>query len=131
MGTTHEESEVSLKTEIEYSAEGLRDPFEPYIKKEEKTPEAIRAQAQEAVSIAPPSLTIQGIIWGGSFNQAIINNKVVKEGDTIEGTQIIKIEKNGITVLYGGREFILSSPAQINLQSLPKEPEGGQYEAQF
>lgn len=111
---------------VEYKAEGLRDPFQAYLgeKKEVEKTGMVRSEAE----VSPPSLTIQGIIWGAKFPQAIINNKVVKAGDTIEGARILDINKDGIKVFYENRQYDLSSPANINLQNLEKKPEGGQDE---
>lgn len=122
---------VKANTKIEYTAEGLRDPFEGCLKEEEKVSLVQEEEKPGGPEQRLPSLTVQGIIWGGSLTQAIINNKVVKTGDTIEGAKIIKIDKDGILALYGGSQFNLSSPAQINIKNLMKEPEGGQDEEQF
>jgi type II secretory pathway component PulC len=111
---------------IEYKEEeGLRDPFQP--------PEELEAKKEqippEPVQVEPlPSLAIQGIVWGSSLPQAIINNKVVKVGDTIEGVRITDINKNGVTVSWGNQEYNLSSPAVVNLESSKKKPQGGNYE---
>ena len=91
----------------QYKAELLRDPFlNPFAKKES----VLREKTGELK--APPVLTVQGVIWGGLFPQAIINNRVVKEGDNIDGVLISKISQEGITASYGGVPFDLSSPAQ-------------------
>lgn len=112
---------------IEYKAEGLKDPFQ-----EEKI--EIKEEAEVQIETKPlPDLQIQGIVWGGAFPQAIINNKVVKIGDTIEEARIMEIKKEGITVYFGNRKHILPSPAIIKLQSSQKKPgdfnlKGGKYE---
>ena len=105
---------------IEYKEEeGLRDPFQPpeelEVKKEQIPPEPVQVEPL-------PSLTIQGIVWGSSLPQAIINNKVVKVGDTMEGVRITDINKNGVTVFWGNQEYNLSSPAVVNLESSKKKP---------
>ena len=122
------ESELIVSPHIEYKAEGLRDPLESYLKKEEVLP--AQPQQEIAPSPPPPALTVQGIIWGGRFPQAIINNKIVKAGDTIEGVRIIDINKDGVTVFFGNRKYNLLSPAaaNFNLQILKKEPKGGKHE---
>lgn len=114
--------ESKLIPQIEYKAGDLRDPFQSLIKKE---PEVVEKPAvQEGViAVALPSLNIQGIVWGSRLPQAIINDKVVKVSDTIEGAQIININKEGITVSFGGREYNLSSPAK-DYSGSPKEPGG-------
>jgi hypothetical protein len=100
--------ESITRPNIEYKAEGLRDPFQsPLV--EAKTP-AITETSGAAESV-PPSLTVQGLVWGGNFPQAIVNNKVVRTGDTIDGTRIISIDKDGVTVLFGERQYKLPAPA--------------------
>ncbi len=97
---------------IEYKSEDLRDPFQ-----EEKI--EIKEQPQVQIETKPlPSLQIQGIIWGGSFPQAIINNKVVRVGDTIEELRITDINKNGVTVFFENRQYNLSTSSPIGSQGL-------------
>lgn len=98
-----------VRTGVEYKAEGLRDPF-----KESAVPEGQAGgvtagpEVQEAL---PPALTVTGLIWGGSLPQAIINDKVVKIGDIIEGAKVTGITKEGVSILFQGRQYNLSSPA--------------------
>lgn len=102
-------SQPVLRPPIEYTAEKLRDPFQGVkIEKEEKASEITTPTA------LPPSLTIQGLVWGGSFPQAIINNKVFKVGDMIEGCRIIDINKGGVTIFFGGRQYNINAPAAAN-----------------
>ena len=95
------------RPKIEYKAGELRDPFKSPISElpppEEKPP--------VVVETPPPQFTVQGVIWGGSFPQAIINNKVVKAGDTLEGATIKSIAKDGIIIIFNKKEYKISSPA--------------------
>jgi len=100
---------------IEYKSEDLRDPFQ-----EEKI--EIKEEPEVQIETKPlPSLQIQGIVWGGGFPQAIINNKVVKVGDTIEGVRITDINKSGVTVFFGNRQYNLSVSSPISSQDLGKK----------
>lgn len=120
--TTPLPSEVIVLPNIEYKAEDLRDPFQnPNIAEGKKPTE--ESEVSETKEITPPSLTVQGLIWGGNFPQAIINNKVVKVGDIIEGVRIISIDKEGITVFFKEREYKLPPPAKGATSS--KKPQGG------
>lgn len=102
-------SERIIRPNIEYKAAGLRDPFEgPTVK---KSGDDERAAEPKVSRVPPPDLIVQGLIWGGDIPQAIINNKVVKVGDTIQGVKIITITKDGVTVLFEGMQYNLSSPA--------------------
>lgn len=121
---------IKARPNLEYKASDLRDPFQEYPIEEEKKIEAIpqvEAPKQEEV-VTPPALTIQGIIWGGRFPQAIINNKVVKIGDIIEEAQVSGISKEGVVITFKNRQFNLSSPAAVNLESVKRKSEGGQNE---
>lgn len=120
--------EDSLQAQpLEYEADGLRNPFQTPIEEEEAKEQVLQEQAHVEPLKPLPSLTIQGIVWGGALTQAIINNKVLKVGDTVEEARIININKEGVTVLFGGQQYNLSSPAAVNLQSLKPKLEGGKY----
>lgn len=111
--------EPFLRPHVEYDAQNLRDPFTNLVTSIEKTPGSEEARGEEeSKEFNLPALAVRGIIWGGKFPQAIINDKVVKVGDTIEGARVIDITKEGITCLFQGRQFGVSSPA-LNL-SPPK-----------
>lgn len=108
---TPEADEAIERPKVEYKAGSLRDPFQKDIPQERSVKQ--EAQPSETKQSQPPALTVQGLIWGGNFPQAIINNKVVKTGDSIEGARILSIDKEGITVFYDGNEYNLSPPAAV------------------
>jgi hypothetical protein len=111
------------KPKKEYGADDSRDPFRGYEEKQEQPPEP-QTPLTTMIEEPLPNLEVQGIIWGGSIKQAIINNKIVKPGDMIDNIKILDINKDGITVLFSNRERNLSSPAAVNL----KEIKGGKDE---
>ena len=103
---TNKAEEVT-RPKVVYSGEGLKDPFEPsLIKKKEEGRREARVEPK-----ALPDMKVQGLLWGGIFPQAIINNKVVKVGDSIGEVRITGINKEGITVFFANMEYKLSSPA--------------------
>ena len=107
---------------VEYTADNLRDPFDPEPVKEDDDDE------EELISPAPaplPNLEVQGIVWGSALPQAIINNRVVKIGDIIQGVRVVDISKKGITVFYSGRQQLIASPAANMLDEQSPEHEGG------
>lgn len=117
---------ITRSNNIEYKAQELKDPFLWYLEKEaKKTPSASPGDKLDIPERPFPSLAVQGIIWGGIFPQAIINNKVVKAGDTLEGVRIIGINKDGVRVLFEGREKVLPSPAAGSRLRSGKRPKGG------
>ena len=97
------------RPKVEYKAGDLRDPFKKPESLSTQKPEVSGTQVTQEKPL--PSLTVQGLIWGGSFPQAIINNKVVKIGDTIDKVSIINIDKDGVTVSFEETEYRLPSPA--------------------
>jgi hypothetical protein len=98
----------SVTTDIPYTSESLRDPFQAYVQKE--VAPTYRAPADEPAAAPLPSLKITGITWGSSYAQAIVNGKVVKAGDTIEGVQIVSISKAGLVLSYDNQQVTLPAP---------------------
>jgi len=87
---------------VEYKSGNLRDPFRPLtVAREMKTEQEKKVDLIQAGSDLG-NFKVQGIIWGGRFPQAIVNNRVVIVGDTIDGAEILSIDKNGITLSSGG-----------------------------
>lgn len=101
------------RPQVEYKSSSLRDPFkEDVLKKgilEEEQPES-DSQNQVLTPDILPEMDVQGLIWGGNFPQAIINNKVYKAGDTIDGAQIKDIAKDGVILNFSGGEVKIPAP---------------------
>ncbi|PIP18736.1 MAG: hypothetical protein COT38_01120 [Candidatus Omnitrophica bacterium CG08_land_8_20_14_0_20_41_16] len=97
--------EAIVRPKLEYTATGLRDPFQlaAFQTKSDKGKDTVKA----VVAKSFPKLTLQGIIWGSSLPQAIINNKVIRVGDTLESVDIVDIGKEGVIVLFAGTEYKL------------------------
>lgn len=105
-GPPSKEEVVIVRPDIEYKAEGLDDPFtEPFLVEEDNQGQS---SLSEGAQVPLTNVIIQGLIWGGRFPQAIINNKVVKVGDTVEGMRITAIDKEGITLFFNERQYHLS-----------------------
>jgi hypothetical protein len=104
---------IILKPGVSYTAENLRDPFANPVMSE-MSPNSGESSAN-APEVNLPVMKVQGIIWGGKFPQAIINDKIVKVDEKIEGAQVLSIEKDSVTVFFGNKQFILSAPAVDNL----------------
>lgn len=99
---------TQARPSAQYTQETLRDPFEPYLEKEDTGPKETK---KEAAAAALPELKVQGIIWGSNMPLAIINNKVIKKDDLIEGARIVSIDKDGVTVFFANRQYVISAPA--------------------
>jgi len=105
----------TFKSGASYTAENFRDPFANPIQ-----PEVSPDGGESNIivpELPPPDMKIQGIFWGGKFPQAIINDKVVKINEKIDGAQVIEITKDSVKILFGNKQFVLSAPAKDNLES--------------
>jgi hypothetical protein len=106
--------------QIKYTASGQRDPFENQLPFSEPEPEPEPGVFQEPEAeievpkapVVPPEITVDGIVSGGTIPQAVIRQKVVRVGDTVEGARITKITKEGVEIVYQGETFMFSSPSK-------------------
>jgi hypothetical protein len=102
------------RPQLEYNGEGLRNPFKKLVENiniKSASTQVTPEPGGKSMKSLLPQLNIQGIVWGGEFPQAIINNKVVKIGDSIEGCVVKDINKKGVTLLFGGFEYNLPPPS--------------------
>jgi hypothetical protein len=113
--------ENALIPNIEYKAGELRDPFQSPQKEKQIKEQLPQKQIQERPL---PALAVKGIVWGSTLPQAIINNKVVKIGDTIDEVQIVDINKFGVIVSFENRQYNLPSTSAV-LESLKEKLKGG------
>jgi len=122
--TQDKSSDIIIRQVEDYKGEGLRDPFKDYF---DTMPPPTQNQPDNfnLPSQPLPPLEVQGIILGPRLKQAIVNNKILKVGDTIDGVRITTIDKDGVTVFFGNRSYNVSSPAAGTMQELKKKPEGG------
>jgi hypothetical protein len=115
------ETDVTVRRkEVQYKAQDLRDPFESFLQ-----PKEVETNTQNKQEVPLPELVIQGITWGGNFPQAIINNKVVKVGDQIEGVRVVKIDREGIEVNFNNRQYSIPSPVGSGAKASKQNPGGG------
>lgn len=104
--------EIIARPKPKYKAADLRNPFRsPFDETVNEKATEKKAADLKTIEKPLPALAVQGVIWGGSFPQAIINDKVVKVGDVIEGASIIGIDKDGVEVSFDKRKYSLPSPA--------------------
>ena len=122
-----EKKELPMLPQVKYEADTLRDPFPPPPEKKaiQKIDQEKQPGTMSPVEIKPPSLIIQGIIWGGLLSQAVINGKVVKVGDTIEEAKITNISEDGIEIIFKNQTFHLASPSIAQRGQLETRAEGG------
>lgn len=72
-------------------------------------PEAEVVAPEEIQTILPPTLSLNGIFSSRDGNYALINNQVLKVGDSIEGATIKWIGATEVELEFGGSAFKLST----------------------
>ena len=103
--------EVLYPRKVSFNAVNIESPFKSQLP-EQRKPEPIIKRPQVRPTPEPvvsrPNIEIQGIVWGGPFPQVIINNQVLKEGDTIlkpEPITILEIKPQEVAVLFKKKVF--------------------------
>jgi hypothetical protein len=86
---------------VEYTSQDLRDPFRSPFEMEKVLDKGVAPEAGLS------HLQVQGMVWSSKMPQAIINDTAVRIGEVIEGAEILDIRKEGIYVLYQGRQYII------------------------
>lgn len=82
---------------LSYSAENVRDPFESYIKEIQVINNSVVDE-----NVVLPELTVQAVVWGGPFPQAIVNDIILRINDTVGDTEakVIGISKSRVDFEY-------------------------------
>jgi MSHA biogenesis protein MshK len=80
------------------SAADLRDPMRP-----PSAPAAVISRPD-----APPAMQLQAVIGTGESRIAIVNGKVVRVGDRIEGALIGEISADHLVYTRGGKQLVAS-----------------------
>jgi len=61
--------------------------------------------------LAEPSLVLNGVFFEQGEGYALINNKIVRLGDEIDGAKVKEIAIDGVTLDFNGKIIKLSSPS--------------------
>ena len=77
--------------------------------------QAMRAEAQKPLEKIETSkdgsiideLTLKGIMFIGGKKVALLNDRIVQEGEQAFGVEVLAIEDQKVTVQYGGKKYIL------------------------
>lgn len=111
----------------------IKDPFQlPLDLREFLNALAQQPKQKEAgpgvAQTALPKFTLQGIILSDKIKEVIINNKVVKLGESIDGAKVVDITKGKVQMLHGQTYFTLemsnqlNPPAEVGQVSYPPTP---------
>jgi hypothetical protein len=68
---------------------------------------AVEANPASPPPPAGPNLHLQGILSDGKSWEAMINGVSVKEGDDVEGANVVSINKKLVKLQFQGREIVL------------------------
>mgnify|MGYP001558366866 CR=1 FL=1 len=55
-----------------------------------------------------PELNLSGIVYSPEDSYCILNNKIVKVGDTVQGAKLVAVSRNEAKLDYQGQEMLLS-----------------------
>jgi hypothetical protein len=92
-----------------YLAQDLRDPMKSLLPEAPKPQQTtVRQPGVQQLPPAPPSLRVQGLLWGGREPQAIINDAVYKVNDVVKGAKILEITRDGVTIEHLGAPVFYS-----------------------
>lgn len=88
---------ASGNEKFEYDSQGKRNPFIPLITSDGRL---LKLDTEKKTEI----LAVQGIIYDGTgVSYAIVNNNVVKIGDMVESSQVLKIEEDKVSFIKDGK----------------------------
>jgi type II secretory pathway component PulC len=77
------------------------------------TADGLKKQPIGEIKKSPrPVLALNGIVFSPGSSYALINNKIVKEGDEIEGVTVVRIAKDNVELKDGDTAFKISSNAK-------------------
>ena len=118
---------------VEYSASNFRDPFFPSVSLDKQEEPKLIKRKDSFIQRRPSEIftfSIQGILWNPDNPMAIINNQLLKKGESIvvkrrkgdaEKIEIMDIDKDGVTVVYRGSVEKLPAPASLELKKYKEE----------
>jgi type II secretory pathway component PulC len=88
---------------------GITKAIAPTPEPETPKPEA---PSQEGEPKAQPQLTLNGVYFQQDEGYALVNNRILKAGDTIEGAKVTEISLDKVILEFDGKAFTLVNTAQ-------------------
>lgn len=104
----------------------MRNPFKDWFPvKIKEVPKAtviddgpmITFEEEEEVSFDPSIYTVEGLIWGEHKPKAIIDDQIYTLGDRLDDAEIVKINKDGVTLIYDDQEYVVTTKQVINVNN--------------
>ena len=85
-----------------YTDKGKRDPFVPLVDENGR----YLLDSEEFCTFE--DLNLSGILWDPKGkSSALINNQIVKTGESIGGFRVTNVTKDSVTLFKNGKEYIL------------------------
>ncbi len=85
---------------VQYTGKTYRDPF---FDTTENKPVEESAAMQQSIN----AMNVQGILYAMDNPVAIIDGKIYRVGSRLGAGQVIRIEKEGVTVSQSGKQFTI------------------------
>ncbi|MDP3732773.1 MAG: hypothetical protein Q8R31_07130 [Candidatus Omnitrophota bacterium] len=87
---------------------------QPLIDKKQNVPGYSQPSAgtpplQTSASVTPPPFALNGVFFSGAEGYALINNRIVKKGDKIDGATVMQISLDEVDLEFGGSIIKLSN----------------------
>ena len=97
-----------------YTAFNRRDPFKSYLPRPVAPVDAQSATptVENTPPLPPPQLRVDGLLWGGPEPKAIINGRLYRVDDRVDGVKIVAIGRDGVTVEHLGKSIVYSTAAR-------------------
>ena len=108
-------SEAGERPPIQYTASDFRDPLVSLLPKPEVESPAAGGAAETRAVETPmaPAVSVEGMFWGGPRPQVLIDGQLYDIGETVGGSQIMAITREGVTVVKQGATFVLQPPSRM------------------
>ena len=116
----------SRAEQLKHADLSSRDPFESWLPKpaievkDQPVSAGEPAVMTQRPQIQPPALIVTSQISGGPVPQAVIDGKIFRVGDKVQGALITNITREGIKVLYEEQTFLYPAPSRMMKYSQAK-----------
>ncbi|MBL7157737.1 MAG: hypothetical protein ISS92_06250 [Candidatus Omnitrophica bacterium] len=103
------EMEKSAAGDIAYTGTSVRNPFQRPTEIVTLEDEGLFGfgSSERAAQSAGEELILEGVIWGGKENLAIISGEVVSEGEKTADAKVLSITKDKVIVMKNGKKIEL------------------------
>ena len=100
-----------IKTCREYGGKCIQPAFitelTKFMPEPKGPPTAVRDETGKKAPEKKPDFVLSGIMYDPKKPEAMINDKIVKAGDTVDGATVVEIKRENVRMNYNGREIRL------------------------